>query len=61
MIKVVARQNENIDSLLRRFNTAVVQDGVLKELKDRSRYEKPSVKKRRKAMERRKELKNPVK
>jgi small subunit ribosomal protein S21 len=61
MIKVNSRQNESIDSLLRRFNTAVVQDGVLKELKDRSRYEKPSVKKRRKAIERKKELKNPVK
>jgi small subunit ribosomal protein S21 len=49
MIKTIRRQNESIDSLLKRFNTAVTVEGVLKELRERSRYEKPSVKKRRKA------------
>ena len=61
MIKTVRRQNESIDSLLKRFNAAVTFDGVLKEQKERSRYEKPSVKKRRKRLERLKEPKNTVK
>jgi small subunit ribosomal protein S21 len=61
MAKVIARPNESIDSLLKRFNSAVLADGVLKELKERSRYEKPSVKKRRKKLERLKDAKNFVK
>jgi small subunit ribosomal protein S21 len=61
MVKIVKRQNENIDSLLKRFNTAVTMDGILKESKERSRYEKPSVKKRRKRLEKLREGKNPVK
>jgi small subunit ribosomal protein S21 len=61
MIKTIRRQNESIDSLLKRFNTAVTVEGVLKELRERSRYEKPSVKKRRKRLERLKEPKNIVK
>jgi small subunit ribosomal protein S21 len=61
MIKTTRRQNESIDSLLKRFNSAVTFEGVLKELKERSRYEKPSAKKRRKRLERLKEPKNIVK
>ena len=61
MIKVTARQNESIDSLLKKFNAAVAADGILKELKERSHYEKPSEKKRRKRIERLKEGKNFVK
>lgn len=61
MVKIVKRQNENIDSLLKRFNTAVTMDGILKESKERARYEKPSVKKRRKRLEKLREGKNPVK
>ena len=47
MIKVTLRHNESLDSMLKRWNAAVIQDGILKDLKERSRYEKPSVKKRR--------------
>jgi small subunit ribosomal protein S21 len=61
IIKVTARGNENIDALLKRFNNLVAQDGILKELKERAHYEKPSVKKRRKAIEMRNERNNPVK
>jgi small subunit ribosomal protein S21 len=60
MIRVTLRQNENVDSLIRRFNNAVSQDGILKELKERSVYEKPSVRKRKKALQRKLE-KNRVK
>lgn len=50
--KVIARDGESIDRLLARFKRAVNHDGVLKELRKRERYEKPSEKKRRKAKER---------
>lgn len=60
MVKVNARNNETFESLIKRFNTAVTQDGILKELKERSVYEKPSSKKRRIRAERRKEMKNSV-
>ena len=56
MIKVNLRPNESFDSLLKRFSNAVAQDGILKELKERSTYEKPSVRKRRKKIEKMKEL-----
>ncbi len=61
MVRIVKRQNENIDSLLKRFNTAVTVEGIIKEFRERSRYEKPSVKKRRKRLEKLREGKNPVK
>lgn len=51
MIKITVRQGESIDSALKRFNAAVTEDGIMKQLKERSRYEKPSVKKRRKLLE----------
>jgi len=47
MIKVTLRQNESFESLMRRFSTSVAADGILKELKERATYEKPSIKKRR--------------
>lgn len=52
MTKVTLRNNESFESLLRRFSNAVTQDGVLKELKERSVYEKPSIKKRKLALQR---------
>jgi small subunit ribosomal protein S21 len=57
MIKVTPRNHESFDSLLRRFNNAVSSDGILKKLKEKSVYEKPSIKKRRKALERKLEKK----
>lgn len=61
MIRIAKRQNENIDNLLKRFNAAVTAEGIIKEFKERTRYEKPSVKKRRKRLEKLREGKNPVK
>lgn len=58
MASVKLRPNENFDSLLKRFQTAVAQDGVLKELKERSHYVKPSVKKRKQKLEKMKEFRN---
>ena len=48
MAEVIAGQDENFDSLLKRFNRKVQQDGILAELRRREHYEKPSVKRKRK-------------
>jgi len=55
MIYVQRKKNESIDAMIKRFNALVAQDGILKDLKERSFYEKPSEKKRRKKIERMKE------
>ena len=47
MSDVKAGENESFDSLLRRFNKRVQQDGVLSEVCHREYYEKPSVKRKR--------------
>lgn len=55
MTEVVAGQNENFESLIRRFTKRVRQDGTLAETRRRGHYEKPSVKRKRKeAVKRRK-------
>ena len=48
MADVVATDNENFESLLRRFNKKVQQEGILSEVRRREHYEKPSVKRKRK-------------
>jgi small subunit ribosomal protein S21 len=45
---VVAGDNESFESLLRRFNKRVQQEGILSEVRRREYYEKPSVKRKRK-------------
>ncbi len=50
---VVAGQNESFESLLRRFNKKVQQAGILAEVRHREYFEKPSVKRKRKAAARR--------
>ena len=50
---VVAGNSESFESLLRRFNKRVQQDGILSEIRRREYFEKPSVKKKRKAAARR--------
>ncbi|MCX7911454.1 MAG: 30S ribosomal protein S21 [Dehalococcoidales bacterium] len=48
MSDVVAGPDESFESLLKRFNRKVQQDGILAELRRREHYEKPSVKRKRK-------------
>ena len=48
MSNVVAGEHESFESLLRRFNKRVQQDGVLAEVRHREYYEKPSIKRKRK-------------
>jgi small subunit ribosomal protein S21 len=45
---VVSQENESFESLLRRFNKRVQQEGVLSELRRREFFEKPSIKRKRK-------------
>jgi small subunit ribosomal protein S21 len=40
--------DESFESLLRRFNRKVQQDGILSEIRRREFYEKPSLKRKRK-------------
>ena len=53
MTDVVAGNNESFESLLKRFSKKVQQDGILKEARRREHYEKPSVKRKRKAARKR--------
>ena len=55
MAEVVIGNNESFESLLKRFNRKVQQDGILAERRRREFYEKPSIKhKRKEAAKRRK-------
>jgi small subunit ribosomal protein S21 len=59
---VIAQENESFESLLRRFNKRVQQEGVLSELRRREFFEKPSIKRKRKeAAKKRKSTRPPKK
>ncbi|MCK6485033.1 MAG: 30S ribosomal protein S21 [Phycisphaerae bacterium] len=47
MIKVKARGNESIQQMLKRFKKLCEKEGLIKELKRTSVYEKPSERRRR--------------
>ena len=47
MIKVKARNNESVQQMLRRFKKLCEKEGLVKEIKRNSTYEKPSDRKRR--------------
>ena len=49
MTNVVAGNNESFENLLKRFTRKVQQDGILSEVRHREYFEKPSVKRKRKA------------
>lgn len=53
---VIVREDEPFENALKRFKKQVQKSGVLTETKKRRAYEKPSVKKKRKAMAARKRL-----
>jgi len=58
LTSVNAGDNESFESLLRRFNKKVQQEGILSEIRHREHYEKPSVRRKRKeAAKRRKSSK----
>jgi small subunit ribosomal protein S21 len=47
MIKVKSRGNETVDQMLRRFKKLCEKEGLIKDMKRVSYYEKPSEKRRR--------------
>ena len=49
MAEIRVRDNESIDSLLRRFKRQCQRSGVLSEVKKREQYDKPSVKRKKKS------------
>lgn len=48
MPKVVAQPGESVDSLIRKFNKKVQNEGILTEIKKREHYLKPSLRKQQK-------------
>jgi small subunit ribosomal protein S21 len=54
MAWVRVKENEPIDSAVRRFKKQCEKAGILKELRKRQHYEKPSVRRKRKAIAARK-------
>lgn len=49
MPEVRVGENESLESALRRFKKKVQKAGTLSEVKRRERYEKPSIKRKRKS------------
>lgn len=56
MVQVNARPNEDIDQLLKRFKKAVEQAGILGDWRKNERYEKPSIRRKKKSIAARKRL-----
>ena len=54
MAWVRVKENEPIDSAVRRFKKQCEKAGIMKELRKRQHYEKPSVRRKRKAIAARK-------
>ncbi|PTM59486.1 30S ribosomal protein S21 [Desmospora activa] len=49
MAEIHVRKNESLDKALRRLKKSIAKDGTMRELKKRKFYEKPSVKRKKKA------------
>ncbi|MCI0652756.1 MAG: 30S ribosomal protein S21 [Planctomycetes bacterium] len=56
MLKVTLRNGETTEKLLQRFKRSVSKEGILKEIKKRGHFEKPSEGRRRRAREQEKLL-----
>jgi len=57
MTEIKVRENESLDSALKRFKRQCAITGVLTEARKREHYEKPSVKRKKKAEAARRKLK----
>jgi len=49
--RVEIKENEPLEKALRRFKKKIEREGILRQVKARKHYEKPSVRKRRKMRE----------
>ena len=47
MPRVEVKHNEPLEKALRRFKRKIEREGILKQIKDRKHYEKPSERKRK--------------
>ena len=53
MPEVEVKKDESFEAALRRFKRKIEQEGILRELRDRKHYEKPSERRRKKQRGRR--------
>ncbi|MBQ8974466.1 MAG: 30S ribosomal protein S21 [Oscillospiraceae bacterium] len=49
MSEIIVKDNESLDSALRRFKRSCAKDGVLADLRKKEYYQSPSVKRRKKS------------
>ena len=49
MAQVIVRENESLESALKRFKRSCARDGVMAEVRKREHYEKPSVRRKKKS------------
>ncbi len=49
MAEIRVKENESLDSALRRFKRSCQRSGILSEVKKREQYDKPSVKRKKKS------------
>ena len=52
MSQIEVKKDESFEAALRRFKKKIEQEGILREVRDRKHYEKPSERKRKKAKSR---------
>ena len=57
MSEVRVRENETLDSALRRFKRSCAMSGIMSEVRKREHYDKPSVRRKKKAEAARKNAK----
>jgi len=50
--EIEVKRDESFESALRRFKKKIEQEGILREVRDRKHYEKPSERKRKRAKQR---------
>ncbi|NLO46030.1 MAG: 30S ribosomal protein S21 [Clostridiales bacterium] len=49
MSQIKLKENESLDSALKRFKRQTSRDGIIQEVRKREHYEKPSVRKKKKS------------
>lgn len=52
MVTVKIREDESLEQALRRFNREVLREGIIKEMRKREFYEKPSTVRKKEKQER---------
>jgi small subunit ribosomal protein S21 len=60
-VKVIVRRNENIESIMRRFKRLCERSNILKDYNKHKIYEKPSDKRKREKIDRKKNYKRHIK